>query len=99
MNWNWRRPRSALPFAGIVARRYVREGQQVAKGDRLFWVTAEGPLRMRFTLPEKFVGVLKVGRLLVMTIPNFPGAEYEAKVVEVSPIVDPSSALLTAWSK
>ena len=42
------------PFSGVVARRYVREGQQVAKGDRLFWVTAEAPLRMRFTLPEKF---------------------------------------------
>lgn len=83
--------RTRSPFAGIVARRYVRQGQQVAKGDRLFWITAEGPLRMRFTVPEKFVGVLKVGRLLVMTIPNFPGAEYEAKVVEVSPIVDPSS--------
>jgi membrane fusion protein, multidrug efflux system len=79
------------PFSGVVARRYVRQGQQVAKGDRLFWVTAEGPLRMRFTVPEKFVGVLKVGRQLAMTVPDFPGAEYKAKVVELSPMVDPSS--------
>ena len=34
----------------------MREGQQVSKGERLFWVTAEGPLNMRFTLPEKFIG-------------------------------------------
>jgi len=79
------------PFSGVVARRYVRQGQQVAKGDRLFWVTAEGPLRMRFTVPEKFVGVLKVGRQLAMTVPDFPGAEYKAKVVELSPMVDPTS--------
>ena len=79
------------PFSGVVARRYVRQGQQVAKGDRLFWVTAEGPLRMRFTVPEKFVGVLKVGRQLAMTVPDFPGAEYKARVVELSPMVDPSS--------
>jgi multidrug efflux pump subunit AcrA (membrane-fusion protein) len=48
-------------------------------------------LRMRFTVPEKFVGVLKVGRQLAMTVPDFPGAEYKAKVVELSPMVDPSS--------
>jgi RND family efflux transporter MFP subunit len=79
------------PFSGVVARRYVRQGQQVARGDRLFWVTAEGPLRMRFTVPEKFVGVLKIGRQLVMTVPDFPGREYKARVAELSPIIDPTS--------
>ncbi|HTQ95969.1 MAG TPA: efflux RND transporter periplasmic adaptor subunit, partial [Candidatus Acidoferrum sp.] len=44
------------PFSGIIARRYVREGQSISKGDRLFWVTAEAPLLMRFTLPERYFG-------------------------------------------
>ena len=43
----------SAPFSGVVARRYVREGQQVAKGDRLFWVTAEGPLRIAFHRPRE----------------------------------------------
>jgi len=79
------------PFSGIVARRYVREGQQVTRGDRLFWVTAEGPLRMRFTLPEKFVGVIRLGQQLPLTVPDLTGEEHTAKVVELSPVVDPSS--------
>jgi|SRR6516162_2227444 RND family efflux transporter MFP subunit len=79
------------PFSGIVARRYVREGQQVAKGDRLFWVTAEAPLRMRFTLPEKFLGTLTRGQQLPLTIPDFPGEDHMAKVIELSPVVDPTS--------
>jgi membrane fusion protein, multidrug efflux system len=83
--------RIRAPFAGIVARRYVREGQQVARGDRLFWVTAEAPLRMRFTLPEKFVGRVKLGQQLALTLPDFPDEEHRAKVVEVSPVVDPTS--------
>jgi RND family efflux transporter MFP subunit len=83
--------RIRAPFAGVVARRYVREGQQVARGDRLFWVTAEAPLRMRFTLPEKFVGRVKLGQQLVLTLPDFPEEEHRAKVVEVSPVVDPTS--------
>jgi membrane fusion protein (multidrug efflux system) len=83
--------RIRAPFSGVVARRYVRQGQQVAKGDRLFWVAAVGPLRMRFTVPEKFIGVLKVGQQLPMTVPDFPGQEYKAKVVQLSSIVDPTS--------
>jgi membrane fusion protein (multidrug efflux system) len=79
------------PFSGIIARRYVREGQQVAKGDRLFWVTAEAPLRMRFTLPEKYLGRLKRGQQLPLTIPDFPKEEHTAKVIELSPVVDPTS--------
>ena len=79
------------PFSGIVARRYVREGQQVARGDRLFWVTAEAPLRMRFTLPEKYLGTVKRGQQLPLAIPDFPGDQRMAKVIELSPVVDPTS--------
>jgi RND family efflux transporter MFP subunit len=79
------------PFSGIVARRYVREGQQVAKADRLFWVTAEAPLRMRFTLPEKYLGTVKRGQQLPLTIPDFPEDQRTARVVELSPVVDPTS--------
>ncbi len=83
--------RIRAPFSGIVARRYVREGQQIAKGDRLFWVTAEGPLRMRFTLPQKFVGQIKKGQALPVTVPDLAEQAHQARVIEVSPVIDPSS--------
>jgi RND family efflux transporter MFP subunit len=83
--------RIRAPFSGVVARRYIREGQQVARGDRLFWVTAEAPLRMRFTLPEKFLGTVKLGQQAPLTFPDFPGEEHAAWVVELSPVVDPAS--------
>jgi membrane fusion protein (multidrug efflux system) len=86
--------RIAAPFNGLVARRYVRAGQAVAKGDRLFWVTAEGPLRMRFTLPEKFVGHLKKGQELALTSPDVPQEKHTVKIMEISPVVDPSSGTI-----
>jgi membrane fusion protein, multidrug efflux system len=82
------------PFSGVVARRYVREGQQVSKGERLFWVTAEGPLNMRFTLPEKFIGRIQKGQVLPMTVADLPGRKYQVRVVEVSPVVDPASSTI-----
>ena len=86
--------RVIAPFNGVIARRYVREGQSVVKGDRLFWVTGEGPLRMRFTLPEKFVGRLKKGQELPLTSPDVPEEKHRARVVEVSPVVDPASGTI-----
>ena len=81
----------AAPFNGLIARRYVREGQNVAKGERLFWVTAEAPLLMRFTLPEKFFGKIHNGQQVEVTCAEAPTEKHMAKVKQVSPVVDPSS--------
>jgi membrane fusion protein (multidrug efflux system) len=79
------------PFNGLIARRYVREGQNVSKGERLFWVTAEAPLLMRFTLPEKFFGKMRNGQPVEVTCADAPAEKHLAKVKQVSPVVDPSS--------
>ncbi len=81
------------PFNGVVARRYVRAGQTVARNDRLFWVTAVAPLRIRVTLPEKFLGRIRSGTMMAVTATEgaAPDRRYRARVIQVSPVVDPSS--------
>lgn len=83
--------RIRAPFDGVVARRYVRLGEEVATGDRLFWVTAVRPLRVKFTLPERFIGQIKRGQMLSVTCLDEAGAKHPARVIQVSPVVDPSS--------
>ncbi len=73
------------PFDGLIARRYVREGQSVTKGDRLFWVTAEAPLLMRFTLPEKYFGHVRSVQQFEITSPDVPGEKHAARIREVEP--------------
>lgn len=79
------------PFDGLIARRYAREGQSVSKGERLFWVTAEAPLLMRFTLPERYFGRVKAAQQFEVTSPDAPGEKHAARVKQVSPVIDPSS--------
>src|SRR5271165_1246848 len=86
--------RVVAPFDGIVARRYVRAGQKVDLGDRLFWVTAESPLRIRFTLPESFLGHVSKGERYELTSPDVEGHRWAASVIEISPVVDPSSGTI-----
>ena len=47
---------------------------------------------MRFTMPEKFIGQIKKGLRVSLTTPDVPDRSYKAKVVEVSPVIDPASS-------
>jgi RND family efflux transporter MFP subunit len=83
------------PFDGIVARRYVRVGQKVSPGDRLFWVTAMAPLQVKFALPERLLGDIKRGQIVsVASADVSPATQHDAKVIDVSPVVDPSSGTI-----
>jgi HlyD family secretion protein len=83
--------RISAPFNGVVARRYVRQGQRVAAGDKLFWVTAVEHLQVRFTVPEQYSRSLKVGDQVWLTPSTGQGESTSAKVIHVSPVVDPAS--------
>lgn len=87
--------RIVAPFDGIVARRYVRDGQKVAIGDRLFWVTALGPLEVKFTVPERFFGKVQEGQQVTVSSDDVAAdTHYNAKIVQISPVVDPSSGTM-----
>src|SRR5258707_15196816 len=79
------------PFNGLIARRYVREGQNVTKGERLFWVTAEAPLLMRFTLPEKLFGKMRTGQSVEVTCSDALAEKHLAKIKQGSPVVESPS--------
>lgn len=83
--------RITAPFDGVVARRYLRAGQEVAKNDRLFWISAIGPLRVKFALPETYLGRVHKGTDLIVVTVATPSEIHHAKVSLVSPVVDPSS--------
>jgi RND family efflux transporter MFP subunit len=83
--------RITAPFDGVVARRYLRLGQQVAKNDHLFWISAIAPLRVKFSLPESYLGHVRKGTELVVTTPASPGEQHAARVLLVAPVVDPAS--------
>jgi membrane fusion protein, multidrug efflux system len=86
--------RIVAPFDGVVARRYVRAGQKVAKDDKLFWVTATSPMTVKFALPERFAGKVHSGAELTVTSATSPDEKHTARVTTVSPVVDPSSGTI-----
>jgi RND family efflux transporter MFP subunit len=82
------------PFGGVVARRYVREGQKVAPNDRLFWITATAPVNVQFTLPELYLGKIVRGDQITVLSPGAPNEKHSARVRLVSPVADPASGTI-----
>ena len=91
--------RIEAPFDGVVARRYVRVGQTAAVGDRMFWVSAVAPLLVKFTLPERYIGQIRTGSLLYLSSPSLPERKFLAKVIQMSPLVDPASDSIDVVAK
>jgi RND family efflux transporter MFP subunit len=83
--------RVVAPFGGVVGRSSVRPSQEVKAGDVLFWITAEAPLRVLFTVPESSMAVFLVGKRLDLTTADYPGQHQAAHILRVSPVVDPAS--------
>jgi RND family efflux transporter MFP subunit len=86
--------RFVAPFKGVVAQRYVRLGQYVTTGDKLFRVMGASPLEVRFTLPGVEAALLKRGALVTVSpTPEFQQTT-DATVTHVSPVVDPGSGTI-----
>jgi RND family efflux transporter MFP subunit len=83
--------RLRAPFAGAVVVRYIREGQQVAKGDKCFRVSQLAPLEVQFQVPESSQRHPSRGAKVDLSLVSDPNRELSATVVKISPVVDPSS--------
>lgn len=83
--------RIVAPFAGVVGRSSVRPDQDVKPGDALFWITAEGSLRVLFTVPETLMASFTAGAALDLTTADYPSLHQPGHILRVSPVVDPAS--------
>jgi membrane fusion protein, multidrug efflux system len=83
--------RLRAPFSGVVARRYVREGQTVAKGDRCFRISQLSPLLVQFQVPESAGHRPEIGNPVTVVVLEDPNLPLAARISKISPTVDPAS--------
>ena len=83
--------RLRAPFSGVVVRRYIREGQAVAKNDKCFRISQLAPLQVQFQVPEASAKRPQSGAPVDLTLVGDSSRSFTARVVKVSPTVDPAS--------
>lgn len=79
------------PFSGVVAQRFLRVGQNVAKDQKCFRLSQLAPLLVRFQVPENSPQRPHVGDTVSLSLASDSQRVYSARIQKVSPIVDPAS--------
>jgi len=82
------------PFAGLVARRYVSEGEFVQPGQKLFDLVALDPIEVEFTLPERDSSRVVLGQPVAVRVAPFPTEVFQAVVTVIAPTIDPTTRTL-----
>jgi membrane fusion protein (multidrug efflux system) len=83
------------PFAGVVGQRLVSLGDYVTSSDPLVTLETVDPMRVAFTVPERYAGDVRRGQRVGFRVASITGEEFSGMVDFVSPSVQlPARTLL-----
>ncbi len=77
------------PFSGKIGMKNVSEGAYVTPATSLATLVQTNPVKIDFSVPEKYSTQIKVGSVLKFEVEGQPDA-YSANVVAIDPKIDPN---------
>lgn len=87
------------PFAGYVGARSVSVGNYVNVGQNLLSLTDTNELRIEYSLPSRYVSLLKLQQPVTMQADYLPGQVFHAVVSYVSPFVDANTQTIEVHAR
>jgi len=91
--------RVTAPIEGIISERLVSIGEYVKVGTDLLKIVDISPLKLSFTLPEKYAGTIKSGQTVEIFVTPYPGEIFTGTIYFVSPQVDRSTRTIKIKAK
>jgi RND family efflux transporter MFP subunit len=82
------------PIACVVKEKRVSAGDFVKNGTSLFVIIQPNPIKLRFTIPEKDVGKIKINQDVLLKVDGLPGSEFKGKVSIIYPHVEEKTRTL-----
>jgi membrane fusion protein, multidrug efflux system len=86
-------------FAGIVGSRTIAPGQVISRNTNLTWVVDIDPVKLEMNVPERFIGALKVGQGIEISLAAYPGRKFKGEVYFIAQSVDPVTRTVLVKSK
>lgn len=87
------------PFSGVLTQRNVDPGALInagagATGRELFDIARVDPLRVYTNVPQAYAPYIKVGAKTAITLQEFPGQRFVARIARTAEAIDPSTRTL-----
>ena len=84
------------PVDGIVAEKRTDVGARLGDGGVAFVVVQLSPLKLRFAVPERYLGRIGAGDRVTATVDPYPGEKFEGVVKTVGGVIDPKTRTMFA---
>lgn len=84
------------PVDGVIAERRVDVGERLGDGGVAFVVVQLSPLRLRFQVPERYLGRIQPGDRIVARVDPYPGEEFAGTIKTIGGVVDPKTRTMFA---
>ncbi|MEX0719675.1 MAG: efflux RND transporter periplasmic adaptor subunit [Balneolaceae bacterium] len=82
------------PFSGNVGLKYVSEGSYISPTTRIATLQSLNPIKIDFSIPERYSGVVEVGDRLSFTVQGADG-DFEATIYAIEPRVNNQTRTLS----
>ncbi len=87
------------PFSGVITKRNVDPGALInagagVAGREMFDIARVDPLRVYTSVPQAYAALIKVGEKTVVTLQEFPGEKFSARIARTAESIDPNTRTL-----
>ncbi|HZQ96390.1 MAG TPA: efflux RND transporter periplasmic adaptor subunit [Candidatus Sulfotelmatobacter sp.] len=87
------------PYSGVITKRNVDPGALInagagAAGRELFDIARIDPLRVYTSVPQAYAAFIRVGGQATVTLQEFPGRKFTAKIARTAESIDPATRTL-----
>jgi len=84
------------PVDGIVAEKRTDVGARLGEAGVAFVVVQLSPLKLRFSVPERFLGRINAGDRVTATVDPYPNEKFEGTVKTIGGVIDPKTRTMFA---
>jgi membrane fusion protein (multidrug efflux system) len=84
------------PVTGIVAEKRTDAGARLGDGGIAFVIVQLSPLKLRFQVPERYLGRIKQGDHVTARVDPYPNETFEGTVKTIGGIIDPKTRTMFA---
>ncbi|HYR27922.1 MAG TPA: efflux RND transporter periplasmic adaptor subunit [Thermoanaerobaculia bacterium] len=84
------------PVTGIIAEKRIDLGARLGDGGVAFVVLQLSPLRLRFAVPERYLGKITVGDTITAKVEPYPNENFTGTVKTVGGVIDPKTRTMFA---
>jgi membrane fusion protein (multidrug efflux system) len=79
------------PITGVVDQRKTNPGERLGEAGVAFVIVQTAPLKLRFSVPERYLSELRTGQSIVAQVDPYPGETFTGRVKTVGGVIDPAT--------